>query len=185
MPGHCEIGSVVGDVQRSFEANAGSKSVSMVLESIYRSHVVMMRNCARRLLGSEAMAEDIVQQGFLKYIEYKNGGGAEDNTGAFLYRTVTNLALNLIRDSRSRKMLLDAQQRSASSRDPVEERLVLREVLEVVTEEEARIAAYYYFEGLDQEEISELLGIERRTVGRRLQRFNERARELLNGRGEP
>jgi RNA polymerase sigma-70 factor (ECF subfamily) len=152
------------------------------IDSAYRRHLTMVRGRALRLLGSEAAAADVAQETFVKLIEYRRKAGPEDNTAAFLYRLVTNLALNRLRDTRRRAELLDsAAPVGASSPEPTD-RLALRKVLAAVGEEEAQIAAYYYVDGLEQEEIAALLGLERRTVGRRLERFCVKARRLLDAR---
>jgi RNA polymerase sigma-70 factor, ECF subfamily len=158
------------------------------LAQSYRMHLVMLRRRAQRLLGTGAAAEDVVQQSFIQLIEYRRASGSDRNTGAFLYRTVTNLALNIIRDGRRRHELIGQHAADATPRAPgpdparaVADRLALRRIFAEVSEEEAAVASYYYLDEMDQSEIAELLEVSRRTVLRRLASFQERARAFLGG----
>ena len=116
----------------------------------------------------------------MKLIEMNRRGEAARNAAAFLYRTVTNLALNRLRDTRRRADLLASEQHGEGTTQSIDDQLTLRKILSQVGEEEARIAAYYYVDGLEQDEIAELLALNRRTVGRRLERFCKQAQALLH-----
>jgi RNA polymerase sigma-70 factor (ECF subfamily) len=147
---------------------------------LYRRHVTMVRRRALRLLGSPGAADDVAQQAFVQLIEYRRQGGTDRETPAFLYRTATNLALNVLRDGKRRRELLGAHWAGPEATvEATSDRIAMRKVLALVPEEEAQIASYYYVDGLEHQEIADLLGLERRTVGRRLERFQKRALELL------
>ncbi|MFM1942233.1 MAG: hypothetical protein RI897_1215 [Verrucomicrobiota bacterium] len=62
---------------------------------------------ARRLLGSDVMAEDVVQEAFLKL---HAGFGEVREARAWLYRTVHNLALNHLRRSGRQQGLGDGEE---------------------------------------------------------------------------
>lgn len=151
----------------------------MEIDGVYRAHIAMVRGRARRLLGHQSAAEDAAQEAFMRLMRV--GAGLENPAG-FLYRTVTNLCLNLLRDKKRQRELLElhgAEAAPGPAAGPPDEALVLRKVLAAAPEEEALIAAYYFVDGLEHAEIAELLSMERRTVGRRLERFRARARALL------
>jgi RNA polymerase sigma factor (sigma-70 family) len=142
----------------------------------------MVRNRARRLLGNEVLAQDAAQEAFVKLLEYRKTSDAERNTPAFLYRTVTNLALNRLRDSKRRREIMEEQGApgaGTTADGEITDRIALRKVLGLVAAEDAEIGAYYYVDGMEHEEIAAMLGLPRRTVGRRLERFCKHARELL------
>ena len=147
---------------------------------LYRKHITMIRHRARYLLKNEQAAEDIAQETFLKFLNYQQKGGTAQETAAFLYRTATNLALNRIRDSKRRRELLaqNTPEKRTHERDPTD-RMALERVLCQASAEEAQIAVHYYIDGMTQHEIAELLGIQRRTIGRRLERFNQLSRSIL------
>lgn len=154
------------------------------LTDLYRRYLPMVRGRARRVTGSESAAQDLAQEAFIKLIEHRRASGREQNTAAFLYRIVTNLALNRLRDEKRHREILALEQsreghREGTSGSELDDRLLLRAVLAAAPADEAEIAGYYYLDGLDHAEIAELLGLGRRTVGRRLERFHRRAQELL------
>jgi RNA polymerase sigma-70 factor (ECF subfamily) len=150
------------------------------IAEVYRRHITMVRARARRLLGSAAAAEDVAQDTFMKYLEHRKRGALEQTTATFLYCIATNLSLNRLRDERRQRELLSDQGKPDEGSTPtMDARVDVSRILAQVDDEEAQIAAYYYVDGLEQEEIAQLLDMQRRTVGRRLERFRERALRLL------
>jgi len=155
------------------------------IESFYRQYVTMVRGCAQRIVRDEAAAEDIVQEVFLRFIKHRDRGDEERATAAYLYRMTSNLALNYVRDRKHRAQLLDRNRpyETAAEDKPIDA-MTARDVLAQVTDEEAQIATYYYVEGLEQHEIAALLQMQRRTVGRRLERFRAQAQAWLFAKGQ-
>lgn len=156
-----------------------ARCVESVLTEIYRQCHGLVVARAKRILNSEAAAQDIAQQVFIRLLEDLHAGVDIRNPRALCYQAATNLALNHLRDSRRRDELL-AQQMWARVQDATaESQQVVRELLQSCDAEAAIVAAYHYLDGLDQSEIAELLGTSRRTVNRRLERFDAQARALL------
>lgn len=140
----------------------------------------MVRQRAYRILGERTLAEDVTQDTFLKYLQHRQRGGEADQAGAYLYKTVSNLALNQLRDRKTRRRLLEQKVVAPEPQTPrYEETLALRKVLANARKRDAQVASYYYLDNLKQEEISELLSIPRRTVSYRLARFRADAARLL------
>jgi RNA polymerase sigma-70 factor (ECF subfamily) len=149
--------------------------------TIYRRYIVMVRNRALRILKNPTLADDVAQEVFVRYLQHRRKGGREENPAGLLYRMATNMSLNHLRDTRRRQELLDqagANPHGKGFQAP-DESLVLRQLLAKVSKKEARIASYYYLDDMEHKEIAELLSINRRTVGRRLERFRRHARRLL------
>lgn len=149
--------------------------------NIYRTCLVMVRQCARRILGSDAAAEDVAQEAFIRFFNRYPPDLELEHASSVLYRIAVNLSLNRIRDDKRRRTLLERRNEvRAYESPPPELRLLLEKVLASVKEEEARIATLYYLEGFEQEEIARHLDMTRRTVGRRLEQFRTRARKVLD-----
>jgi RNA polymerase sigma-70 factor (ECF subfamily) len=150
---------------------------------LYRRYVALVRGCALRILGEPTAAEDVAQEVFIRFLQHRERSGSEQDTAAFLYRTSTNLALNRLRDARRRKGLHDAHLPDEEPHSPhsPEDGLVLRKVLAEAEPEQAQIAACYFIHGMEHEEIAGVLGIPRRTVGRRLEKFCAHAEHMLQG----
>lgn len=150
------------------------------LAETYRRFIVMVRRCAFKIVLDPVVAEDVAQEVFVKYLEFRDRHTEERDTAAFLYRMTTNMAITKIRKAQRRSKLLAKQgPPNRAALGQAEDRLLLQEILLQVTEQEAQIAVYYYVAGMEQEEIGELLSLPRRTVGRRLERFRQKARTLL------
>ena len=158
-------------------------SDARAFEILVRRHQRPILNLIYRAIGNRVQAEDVAQETFVKFLEYGAKGGSARDTAALLYRIATNLALTRIRTAKRRREVLDRERNNrARVESTADDRLSMQRVLGGVSEEEARIALSYYVEGLEQEEIAELLSMERRTVGRRLESFRSQARRLLEDR---
>jgi len=170
--------------------NLTTASAEAELARLYRRYVTMIRERSRRVLGDPGLAEDVTQEAFILLFDRLKVGQAPEVPVAFLYRAATTRALNLIRDRRRRTALLDREApelvpevaNTTAARDA---RVDLGRVLAVVDEELATIAVCYYVDGMDQDEIGELLGLHRRTVSRRLDEFRERGRKVLTQGANP
>ncbi|TNF35434.1 MAG: sigma-70 family RNA polymerase sigma factor [Deltaproteobacteria bacterium] len=149
------------------------------IATLYRRYVTLVRRRCASLLGDGAAAEDLAQEVFVTYFDHHRRGERPDNPAAWLYRTATNRALNALRDGRRRRALLDHERRAAAASPTHDERLDVHRVLAEVPEELAAVAVYYYVDGMDQQEIGELLDLHRRTVSRRLDDFRAAAHARL------
>ena len=153
------------------------------LEQLYRTHGSLVLRRARKILRNEDLARDAMQDVFVRVINSGDGFRQEASVVTWLYRITTNLCLNRIRDAQRHRAKLEARGKDLSSNEPGartdELRLDVSRVLQQLPDELSEVAIYYYLDDMDQQEIAELLGVARRTVGYRLQRFADKARELL------
>ena len=157
------------------------------LTLLYRRHLALVRGRALRIVGSPAAADDVVQEVFMRYLQrVRKGALPELNTAGFLYQMATHCALNSLRSQGRRgKYESRAQHESQAilegpgSSPNLEDALLVRDLLTRVPQREAILAAYYYLDGLEHEEIATLMDMPRRQVGRRLEDFKARARKLL------
>lgn len=152
------------------------------LTQVYRRHLAMVRGRALRIMGSEAAADDVVQEVFMRYLQrLRKGALPELNTAGFLYQMATHCALNSLRSRgrRSKYEHLAQQERAVAQPAASEDALLVQNLLTRVPQREAIVAAYYYLDGLEHEEIATLMEMPRRQVGRRLEDFMARARKLL------
>jgi RNA polymerase sigma-70 factor, ECF subfamily len=149
------------------------------LEAYTRYGPAMLRK-AERVLQNSADAGDVVQGLFADLVER----GVERVELAYLYRAVTNRCLNLIRDRRNRERLLERQE--AALRGPARVRCDDRVIgLDLLLRLSGQLDARHmevligrYVDDLSLEEIADLCGISRKTVGRRLQHIRDRVAAL-------
>jgi RNA polymerase sigma-70 factor (ECF subfamily) len=159
------------------------------LEALYRKYGPLVRRRARGILGDDAEAQDALQEVFVRVIRAMGEFRRQSQPSTWLYRITTNLCLNRIRDGRRRReRLLEVAESQDALATPVappsaETRAMLASLLERVPEDLAQVAVYYFVDEMDQAEIAVMLGVSRRTIGYRLDRFRERALAHLGETG--
>jgi RNA polymerase sigma factor (sigma-70 family) len=134
---------------------------------------------ARTLLGDGESARDVSQEVFVRAMSSSESAGLAENPLAWLYRTTTNLCLNRLRDSKRRHEILAEWKPTQSLVDHADARVTVKKILEHVPEELMDIAVYYYVDELSHDEIAEIVGVSRRTIGNRLAAFHVRVGEFL------
>ena len=149
----------------------------------YGSHVY---GRCRFLLKDEEQARDAVQEVFLKAMDHEAGFRNEAQPSTWLIRIATNYCLNIIRMNRNktRQAVADGSLPIAGtqmlwSADRAERRQMVRQVLERVDGECARVAIHYFVDEMTQDEIGQLIGRSLPTVRKRLREFLAAASQHL------
>jgi RNA polymerase sigma-70 factor (ECF subfamily) len=82
-----------------------------------------------------------------------------------------------MRDESNRARLLDANDITPPARTACDERTIghdlLRKLVRELDEAHCEVLAYRYLDDMTQDEIAELLGLSRKTIGKRLDRIRE------------
>lgn len=139
---------------------------------------------AERILQSRADAQDVVQGVFVELLQ----SPSPRDDFSYLYRAVTNRCLNMLRDRATRARLL--QEHDALLRGPERTTCEQRSIdLQLLSKLVARLDAVHaevlichYFDDMTQDEIADLTGVSRKTVGVRLARIRALVSELV---GQP
>jgi RNA polymerase sigma factor (sigma-70 family) len=148
------------------------------MDALYRRWGPMVLRRARAILGDEQAARDTMQEVFLRALGDSARFRHEASPVTWLYRATTNLCLNVLRDGARRQRLMALQTPHAPPAGPLpEDKVALAAVLRQVPESLREIAVYYYLDQMNQDEIAEVCGVSRRTVGNRLEEFRALARE--------
>ena len=152
-------------------------------------HLDAVHHFARYLSGSDAEAEDLVQETFARALGREASFSPGTNMRAWLFRILRNLFI----DGRRRKKLspvaladLDADDRSEEPLFGDAELAALRRVVAGNIERalaalspDARTAVLLDLEGFSEREIAEVLGCAAGTVKSRLSRAREALRGML------
>ncbi len=143
------------------------------IAGLYAAEQGRLRRLVNRLVGSQAAADDLVQQTFIKLLDHAERGDIA-NFPAYLTITARNLALNHVRDTsrRSEVALPETDFHEIPDMRPSPEMAViyrceLRRVLQAVTSLPARRMETFVlnkFEGLTYDEIAARQGVSRNTV---------------------
>lgn len=145
------------------------------LDTLYRRHAPSVFRRARRLLGNDADAEEIVQEVFLSLSERPEQYAALSAMTTFLYSMTTHACLNRIRNRKNRARLLQRGLPAPASEphDPLptpEELALLHGMLRRMPDALAQVAVYAWVDELTHDDIARLLGCSRRQVGNLLER---------------
>ena len=150
---------------------------------------VVFRRCLR-LLGDRSAAQDATQEVFMKLLG--SIGRLEDRETVlpWIYRVATNHCLNLLRNARARGEEAPAEEHGAlsaregdSRTDAYVDWALARTVLARFDGATQAVAVGVFVDGMNHDEVAGALGISRRTVTRKLERFVEGARRFLGVEG--
>jgi RNA polymerase sigma-70 factor, ECF subfamily len=166
-------------------------------EELLRAHTGRLLVVARRLLGNEEDARDVVQDAFLSAFRSLDGFDGHAALGTWLHRIVVNGALTKLRSRRrhSEKSIeellptfLEDGHQARPSRDwpdpsaalqRDETREVVRRRIGQLPEDYRTVLLLRDIEGLDTEETARLLGLAPGAVKTRLHRARQALRALL------
>jgi RNA polymerase sigma-70 factor (ECF subfamily) len=141
------------------------------------------RRCLR-LLRDEEAARDATQDVFVKLVREMNRLEDRENAMGWLYTVATRHCLNVLRDRKrrgERDPIDDLELAAPESPSGLPGRVLARAVLARFDEGTQAVAVGVLVDGMEQEELASALGVSRKTVQRRLERFLERARTFVLG----
>ncbi len=154
------------------------------LAHLYRTYAPVIYARCRRILDDARAAEDATQETFLRV--HRHLAKAPDSREAlrWIYRIATNYCLNELRDRVARPMPVDDLEDAIGAQeermlDEVIDRDLVVRLLARVSPETGEIAWLHHVDGLDQNEVAQLLGISRRTVVNRLARLKDVAHSYV------
>jgi RNA polymerase sigma factor (sigma-70 family) len=144
-------------------------------EELYRRHAPNAFRRARRLLGNEADAHEVVHDVFLSLFERPEQYSGRSSASTFLFSAVTHACLNRLRNDKTRRRILNQHVpfELPDLRSTQEQRsLELRSVLGRMPDPFAQVAVYYYLDDLSHADIARILGCSSRHVGNLLERLS-------------
>lgn len=150
----------------------------------YRAFSFAITSYARRLTSDEALAQDAVQETFLRFFLARMQGETIQNPSAWLHRVAHNYICETVRSSAVKSCVsLDDEGfeslRVAPETASVEWEHSFRNLLAPREFECLRLRT----EGLDYREIAEAMSIQPGTVGALLHRVGQKVRITLRGKG--
>lgn len=147
--------------------------------SLFAAHGRSVHRRALSLLGDTDAAKDVCQEIFIRVMGLEDLALLSENPLAWLYRATTNLCLNQLRDRKRQKELLSSWSAEEVDARSAEARVIVDRILREVPEDLQEAAVYYYVDELSHEEIAQIIGTSRRTVGNRLVSFHSRVGAFL------
>ena len=144
---------------------------------------------AHRLLDDEQEAWDVVHEIFEKLIRNPPSLQPGMKTMRYIYRATTHTCINrwkrraLREDESITEGLRWSSAPAGSPEDTTAAKRLVERLSEHLDETDQQIVVLHHLDGLSQAEIAEVLGIWRRTVGRRIKKIQQVVRDLEGERG--
>jgi len=161
------------------------------LEYFMQRHLRALTYFARRMVKEVEVAEEIVQDCFVRVWESRNRFESAENVKAFLYIATRNACLNYLdaastrRHARSEELSEDIQHPDSdvlTGMIHAETIALIHQELERLPEQQAVIFRLIYFNGLSTEEICESLGISANAVFLARSRATQTLKRVFKGR---
>lgn len=138
------------------------EEVRLAVEAVYRSRLAELRRVAAAVSGSREAAPDLVQEAFARAVREADRFRGEGSVDGWIWRIVTNVALNYRRDHRPVSEL----DPDAAADDRVDDdRARVRYAIQRLPEQQRLVLFLRYYADLDYRAIAEAVGIASGTVG--------------------
>lgn len=156
------------------------------LADLYTRYGYLVHRRCRQILQRDADAEDGLQETFLRV---KRLGATPDDGGstlAWLYTIARRVCFDLM-EKRRRDPVADEGQLEALERrgqgepEDADRRALVGAALRQLDGKTREIGVLHHLDGYTQEEVAARTGYSRKTVGKKLQLFEERLRSLVAG----
>ncbi|HYV66653.1 MAG TPA: sigma-70 family RNA polymerase sigma factor [Myxococcales bacterium] len=156
------------------------------MAELYKTYGPAIYRRCLRLLGDKEAARDATQEVFGKLMRDAAKLESRDTALPWIYRVATNYCLNVRRNAgrRGEEALPEIEMAASETADAVPERELVKRVLSRFDAKTQAVAVGVFVDGMEHEEVAQALGISRRTVARKLERFVGNARKYLL-RSEP
>lgn len=150
------------------------------IDEYFRQYASLVYRRALVLMGSQADAEDVVQEVFVRAASKLSEFRQEAQISTWLYRITTNYCLTQLRNRGRQLELLrerhDGALQFAGAPD-LGDAVGLRQLLAKADPQQAHAAVYVYIDGMTRPEAASAMDVSLRTIGNLLQRFGDWARE--------
>ena len=149
------------------------------VKEAYRRYFPMIVRKSGRMLRDASEAQDLAQETFLRLWKSRLDLRDATATTAWLYKTITRLALDRLRSPERPAQGFDGLANSIASPEATAEershhRDLLEQMMDALPRAEIEVAVLSRVDELNHQEIGEVLGISERTVRRLLTRVDLR-----------
>ncbi len=155
------------------------------IEGLVDAHQNGLIRYAYRLVRSRELAQDMVQDAFVRYLREPLDYGEPRQRAAWLYKVTHNLCIDLVKRESRRGEIYDRLELPAVVRFPVVEILAterwehLERLLQCLSENQRAAVLLFFQEGLSYKEISAVTGQSMSNVGMLLHRGLKRLRRAI------
>jgi RNA polymerase sigma-70 factor, ECF subfamily len=154
---------------------------------LYQQNAAGLFRFAEALVRDREMAQDALQEVFLRYFVARSSGQEIQNGKSWLYRVLRNYLLDRVKEAAFKnKASLEEAESIPDVSDPEKEyfrAFTRKQILEVLAPRELE-CLQLRAEGFDYKEIAQILNVRSGTVGATLARALNKIRKVLNPTGD-
>lgn len=160
-----------------------------MIEKLYEQYKGQLLKFAYRLSGNEDMAKDILQESFLKIHNLQQSGKVITNYKSLIFRIAYNYFLDLARKNKMMTDIFSEMDRISDQNPGPAEALVQKEKLQLLQagisklKKKERGLISLYAESFSYQEMAEILGVRKTSVGKTLSRSMEKIHRSINNEG--
>ena len=148
---------------------------------LYERHYDAVFRAALRVTGNPADAEDVLQTVFLRVLARGGDVEAVPQPAAYFRRAAVNAAVDLLRRRAVHaESVFDDGAPHAASRPPSLLKERLRRAIATLDSDDATLFLLRHVEGLSNEELAGMFGLEKNNVAVRLHRIRHRLQTEMN-----
>ena len=147
------------------------------IEQLYREHGHVVLRRARRILGNEVDAREVLQEIFVSLLDRPDQFDRRSAVTTFLYAMTTHACLNRLRNQRRRSDLLAREARAAHEEAGAASSVDAARLLAALPDRLQQVAIHYFVDEMTHDEIAEIIGVSRRQVGNLVAKVQEEARK--------
>lgn len=171
------------------EKVAHSQKLASEVEQLLAAYQGQLIRYAYQMVRDRQVAEEMVQEAFLRFVRHPPTYGVPLQHRAWFYRVVRNLCLDwLQRESKRATIYERIRQETLKDEAPtgvvsLDRWQYLVGLLSRLNEKQRQVILLFYQEGLSYEEIVEVTGFSKSNVGMLLHRGLKRMRKMMEAEG--
>jgi len=156
-------------LMRRFRETADEAAFDEIILRYHRPALIIARD---RLPKHSALAEDAVQEAFIRTVRNRDSFDCRKSFAAWFYTILRNVCLDYCRKEMRREKQLQeiAQQEEPAANDSIAHRDMVAAILQTLAPTDREILIYRFIHGLTIREIAEQLGLSDEAVKKRAQR---------------
>ncbi|MFO0665487.1 MAG: sigma-70 family RNA polymerase sigma factor [Polyangiaceae bacterium] len=164
------------DVTPTDRTGAGTPLSHDAVRQIHQQYGFLLRRRCLTFLRNPELAEDALQEAFLKLLRLGGSFTEAKEPLRWLYRLIDHACLDQLRRGKRLRHAdpIDDVMLTHPNTDPTLRKEAL-EVLAELDDESARIAIYAFVDGMTQDEIAHEVGLSRVSVNKRIAKIREHA----------
>jgi RNA polymerase sigma factor (sigma-70 family) len=168
-------------------AGPPSSSLPRAIASLYERYGFLLRRRCLLLLRDEALADDALQDAFVRLLKQGDAIELADRPLRLLYRVIDTTCFDHLRRRRVRRVEEPAADDPVGSHPDVslEIRDAALRLLDSLSDPDRRIAVLAFVDGMTQGEIADEVGLSRVTVNKRVESLRVRAASLFRALAAP